>query len=304
MKHPISTPARSFEDALQRIQHLQTHDDDSIHPASQTRLWSHGTKTTRAVLYLQGYTDSVQQFAPLGDVLFARGYTVFAPRLPYHGYKDRMNRDHGQLTIPEMLEWTNKVTDIGIGLGEQLTVMGLSLGGVLATWVAQYREVERVLLVAPAYGIGMLPWRMTKPAAQVLKRLPNLFMWWDPRVREQAGFEYTYPRFATRTLAQVFILGSELEHAARNQAPAAHAVWMITNANDFAVSNRLCDSFVQAWRAHPASRVYTYQFPRELNIPHDIMDPADPLVDPHVVYPPLLAILEQALPLHNPPSHK
>ncbi len=293
---PPSNPARSFDDAVKRIEQLRARDDDSIHPLSRARLWSHGKKTSRVILYLHGYTDSLQQFARLGDLFFERGYNVFAPRLPYHGYKDRMTPDHSRLTASEMVEWANMATDIAVGLGDTLTVVGLSLGGVLATWVAEYRaDVHRVLIVSPAFGTGMVPHRLTASLASLAKRLPNRFIWWDPRMGEKAGFAYTYPRFSTHTLAQVFLLGGDLLKQARAAPPAARAVWMITNANDMAVSNALCDMFVQVWRTHKTNQIWTYQFPREFGIPHDVMDPADPAVKPEIVYPPLIEIVEQDL---------
>lgn len=296
MIQPLSDPARSFEDAVARIRDLQAEDDDTIHPLSQTRFWSHGATTSRAILYLHGYTDSTQQFAPLGDLLYERGYNVFAPRLPYHGYKDRMTRAHCQLSASQLIAWASAATDIALGLGDKSTVIGLSLGGVLATWVAQHRaDVDRVLIVAAAHGTSLIPHRLTLPAARLFQRLPNLFIWWDPRVREQAGFDYTYPRFSTRTLAQAFLLSGELLEQARQDPPAARAVWVITNANDFAVSNALCEAFAAAWGKHHTNQVHIYQFPRELGIPHDIMDPADPAVKPEVVFPRLLEIVEQDL---------
>lgn len=296
MIQPRSDPAVSFPSAVARIQHLQTQDDDTIHPLSQTKFWSHGEKTPRAILYLHGYTDSTQQFTPFGELLYKQGYNVFAPRLPYHGYKDRLTTDHSQLTASQLVEWTNAMTDIAVGLGDALTVIGLSLGGVLATWVAQHRaDVDRVLIVAAALGTSVIPERLTLPAARLFKRLPNFFVWWDPRVRAQAGFEYTYPRFSTRTLAQAFLLGGELLQQAREHPPAARTVWVITNANDFAVSNARCDSFAAAWRRHNTNQIHTFQFPRELGIPHDIMDPADPGVKPEIVFPRLLEIVRQTV---------
>jgi alpha-beta hydrolase superfamily lysophospholipase len=286
-----------FARAAAQVRELQCKDDDLIHPHSCTKFWSQGDSTERAILYLHGYTDSTRQFEPFGELLAARGYNVFAPRLPYHGYKDRMNRDHGQFTAAEMLEWTNRVTDIAVGLGKELVVIGLSLGGVLATWVAEHRaDVERVLIVAPAYGTSLIPPPITSPAARVLKHLPNMFLWWDPRVREEAGFDYTYPRFSTHTLAQAFLLSGELLAHARREPPAARAVWMITNANDLAVSNKICRTFVTAWRVHGTHQVHTYEFARKHGIPHDLMDPNDPAVKPDIVYPALLDIVQQ--PLH------
>jgi pimeloyl-ACP methyl ester carboxylesterase len=296
MNQPTFAPVHDFPAALAQVQALQRQDDDSIHPDSGTKLWSHGDKTPRAVLYLHGYTDSTRQFDPFGDILFQQGFNVFAPRLPYHGYKDRLSCAHCELTADEMVEWTSSVTDLAVGLGSSLVVLGLSLGGVLATWVAEQRaDVERVLILSPAYGTRLLPAPMTSPTARVLRRLPNFFLWWDPRVREQAGFEYTYPRFATHTLAQAYLLSGDLLEHARNRPPAARAVWMITNANDYAVSPALCKTFVNAWRAHASGQVHTYEFPRVHRIPHDLMDPNDPGVKPDIVYPKLLDLIKQPL---------
>lgn len=298
MKTEFNTqPTATFDAACAQIAELQARDDETIHPASHTRLWSHAAKTPRAILYLHGYTDSVQQFARLGDMFFERGSNVYAPRLPHHGHKERMTAAHAELSAAEMLEWANRAVDAARGLGEELVVMGLSLGGVLATWVAEHRaDVQRVLIIAPAYGTSVIPPRLTHPTARVFRRLPNLFLWWDPRIREQAGFEYTYPRFSTHTLARAFLLSDEMLQRARKQPPAARAVWMITNANDFAVSNAMCDFFVAAWRAHNTNQVFTYQYPRALGIPHDILDAADPLVKPEIVYPPLVEMVEQPIP--------
>lgn len=289
-----SHPAQSFDDAVARIAQLQAQDNDTIHPKSQTQFLSHGHKTPRAILLLHGYTDSVHQYDVLSGLLFAQGSNVFVPRVPHHGYRDRMSDAHSTLTATQLVEWANSVTDMAVGLGDTLTVIGLSMGGVLATWVAEQRaDVERVLIVSPAYGAHVLPRNITVPAAQLLKRLPNFFVWWDTALKEKQGFDYSYPRYATRTLANLFVLGSELLQHARVKPPAAREVWMITNANDESVSNILCAEFVTAWRAHSPKQIHTYEYPRALGIPHDIMDVNDPAVKPVSVFPPLLEIVQQ-----------
>lgn len=289
-------PAESFDDASARFAELVgAEDNEIIHPASHSRFWSHGAKTARAVLYLHGYTDSTQQFEALGESFFQCGYNVVAPRLPHHGYRDRMSTAHGALTIDELQRWANDAVDLALGLGEKLTVLGLSLGGVMATWVAQSRaEVDQALLLAPAYGTKAIPPRLTRPLARLVHHLPNLFIWWDPRVRAETGIEYAYPRFATRTLAQLFSFSSEMLQTARERPPVARTVWMITNENDFAVSNALCDTFVAAWRKHNSNQIFTYQFPRALGLPHDLLDPIDAAVKPDLVYPRLIEIVQQA----------
>lgn len=283
----------SYADAVTGITALQARDDESIHPASVTRFLTHGERTPRAVLYLHGYTDSTQQFAPLAEQLFARGCNVLAPRLPHHGYQDRMTDAHGKLTAREAVDWANGAIDLARGLGERLSVIGLSLGGVLATWLAQHRDnVDQVIIVAPAYGASFVPAPLTPHLARLALRLPNLLVWWDLRAGEKQGHGYTYPRFGTRALADTFLLGGELLAEARRAPPRAGSTWMITNANDAAVNNALCRQFVQAWTRHATDRVHAYEIPRHHGIPHDCIDPNEAGAQPDLVFPLLVNIVE------------
>ncbi len=296
IKIPPTNPARTYADALARVQALRDLDDETIHPVSHTKLWTHGSKTKRAVLYLQGYTDSTHQFTSLGEQLFKRGFNVFAPRLPYHGYQDRLSRDHAKLTPSQLVDWANQAVDTALGLGDSVTVIGLSLGGVMATWVAQYRgDVQQVLIISPAYGASSIPPGLTGGAARLFQILPNMFMWWDPKVKAETGVDYAYPRFATHTLARLFQFAGKLLQVARQKPPAAKAVWMITNANDFAVNNGLCDEMVAAWRSHSTGQIQTYQFPRELGLPHDLLDPSEVTANSDAVYTRLIEIIEKNL---------
>src|SRR5829696_3752629 len=122
MLSPTSHPAQSFDDALRRVKQFQAQDTDLIHPKSQTLFLSHGRKTPRAILLLHGYTDSVHQYDVLSKLLFDAGHNVFIPRLPHHGYLDRLSAHHSTLTADELIEWVNTVTDIAVGLGDTLTV--------------------------------------------------------------------------------------------------------------------------------------------------------------------------------------
>lgn len=290
---PQPNPTRTYEEAAARIAAIQGKDGPKVHPLSRTRFWTHGSRTRRALLYLHGYTDSTQQFNDLGAQLFQRGWNVFAPRLPHHGYINRLDCDHCLLTARSLVEWTSEATDAALGLGDELTVMGLSLGGVLATWVAQYRhQVKRVLIISPAYGNAYIPAAATPALARAVLRLPNWFVWWNLRAREAAGHAYSYPRLATHTMANVFLLSAELLTVARRTRPAVREVWMITNANDRAVHNGICRRFVAAWRAHGEGAISTFEFPRELGMPHDLMDPAEVGARPEVVFPKLIEILE------------
>lgn len=285
--------ALSYAGSVARIEKIRAAEDETvIHPLSHTKLWTHGERAPHAVIYFHGYTDSNQQFAGLAEKLFERGYNVFTPRLTHHGYRDRMHRAHGELTAPQLLSFAAEMTDAARGLGDTLTVIGLSLGGVLATWVAQTRgDIQKVLILSPAYGTRLIPKGLTATAAHVFKRIPNQFFWWNPTVRAETGNAYAYPQFSTHTLARLFLLANGLLQDAKRTPPAAHEIWMITNANDTAVNNALCAEFVAAWRAHQAN-VQTYEFPRNLGLPHDLLDPTEETAQSEVVYQKIIEIIE------------
>ena len=47
-----------------------------------------------------------------------------------------------------------RAVDIAAGLGDQVTIAGLSAGGVVAAWAAQHRrDVHRAVLIAPSLGV-------------------------------------------------------------------------------------------------------------------------------------------------------
>ena len=67
---------------------------------------------------------------------------------------------------------------------------------------------------------------------------------------------------------------------------------MVTNANDDAVDNRAAVRLAEAWRAAGAADVTCYEFPAELGLPHDLIDPAKPEGRPEIVFPKLLELID------------
>ena len=79
---------------------------------------------------------------------------------------------------------------------------------------------------------------------------------------------------------------------ARQKAPAAGSILVITNLNDSGVDNVVTDN-VDLWRTHGAKDVQTYQFPADLHLGHDIIDVKDPNMNVAAVYPKLLELIDQ-----------
>jgi alpha-beta hydrolase superfamily lysophospholipase len=234
----------------------------------------------------------------LGQRFVERGFHVFIPRLPYHGYADRMTTAHRHLTARELVDATAECVDLAAGLADEVTVSGISMGGILAIWAAQFRDVALAAPIAPAIGVRFLPHAISGLVFGVMARLPNRFIWWDPRVkRDLPGPPYAYPRFSTHALAATQQLALDLVEVAREGPPRARSVLMISNAADLAVNNRAAKLLVSRWRAAGARNVQLFEFPRHLKLFHDLVDPLQPNARPELVHP----LLEEMLLSGAPP---
>jgi alpha-beta hydrolase superfamily lysophospholipase len=291
--------ASSYREARARFEAIVQRDTAAVDPASRSQLIGPGHRTQRAIVFFHGLTNSPQQFLRLASRFTARGYTVLIPRLPYHGYLDRMSIDLARLTMQELIDTTAEAVDLAAGLADEVSVSGISLGGVLAIWVAQYRKVALAAPIAPAIGVPMLPYAVTGVVFGAMKRLPNRFVWWDPRVKQALlGPAYAYPRFSTHALAQTQLLALDLVSAAREAPPCAKRVWMVSNAADLAVSNAAAARLLNHWQRAGATNVRSFQFPRCLKLFHDLVDPLQPNAQPDLVHP----VLEQILATDTAPD--
>ncbi|HOG46422.1 MAG TPA: alpha/beta fold hydrolase [Anaerolineae bacterium] len=289
-----SRPAASYAEAVARIGALQAEDTAAVSPVSRLIFLTHGQQAERAIVFFHGYTSSPAQFRRLGEMFYELGYNVLIPRLPHHGLSDRLAPDHALLTAEELARLADEASDIALGLGEQVTVAGLSMGGVMAGWAAQERaEVSLAAPIAPGFGLYPLPARLARPFTHVTLRMPNVFRWWDPVLKDKAPDPgYGYPRYSTHALAQMLRLSAAVQAKAKHKAPATRNVLLVTNANDLSVDNRTAQRLVAAWQRAGAEHIRCYEFPAGLGLPHDLIDPAEPLQQTDVVYPVLVELLQ------------
>jgi pimeloyl-ACP methyl ester carboxylesterase len=287
----------NFAESVELVRRLQAREtaDPLINSECHSVLFEHGDAARRAIVFLHGITSSPIQFRDLGARFHARGYNVLIPRMPRHGYTDRLSRDHARLTRAEFVEFVSEAVDIGRGLGKHLTVAGLSVSGVVAAWCAQHRpDVDLAVLIAPAFSPFGVPLLLTPALSRIALRVPNVFIWWDPRQRARLGPACSYPRFSTHAMAQSFLLGADVYSAARRKPPAAAAILAITTRRDPAVNNAATRLVLRRWRAHGAATVREYQFGPELGQLHDIIGPYQPNARVDTVYPVLLDLIDSS----------
>jgi pimeloyl-ACP methyl ester carboxylesterase len=296
--HP--NPAADYSEATRRVAALQVEETAGFNPLCKAQLLTHGQKTARAIAFIHGYTNCPHQFLPLGQQFYDLGYNVLLVPMPHHGLADLMTNDMSKLTAEEMAAYADQLVDISHGLGDRVTVAGLSQGGVVAGWAAQTRpDLDQAVLIAPGFGLKLIPTPLTVLAANVVLLAPESYQWWDPLhdpkspppTLSPTGVQ-GYPRYSLHGLAQQLRLGFATEALARRTAPAAKSILLVTNANDLAVENSVADQVAADWRAH-GGNVTIYDFSANLNLYHDLISPEQSLQRIDIVYPKLIELINQ-----------
>jgi carboxylesterase len=289
-------PAQSYEDALARIDAIQSEEANlDLHPECKTRLQSHGKQATTVIVLLHGFTSCPDQFVALGQEYFDKGYNVYIPREPHHGFNDRRGDPLEGLTADKLAAFANQTADIAQGLGERVIVTGLSGGGAMATYLSQEREdVDVAAPISPFLGIGFIPRQLNRPFANLFLIVPNFWQWWDPVQKEnnQLTAPYAYARYPLHALLENMRLGYATEADAKRVPPKAEKIVVITNANDESVNNGVIAEFEKMWREHGDENLTAFKFDKLLGLPHDLITPTRPGAKIELVYPKILELVQ------------
>ncbi|HZV76283.1 MAG TPA: alpha/beta fold hydrolase [Candidatus Babeliales bacterium] len=259
-------------------------------PQARTALLEHGRSAPVAIVLFHGLTNNPAQYARLAPMLYERDVNVLVPRLPTHGDRDRLTKAPASLTAEMLLSAAYEAVDIACGLGERVAVLGISMGALLAAYLAQFRAIALAVPVAPSFALLHLPHPVSRFVARVGLRLPNRFLWWDPRVRADEPPLTAYPRFSTRALMQSLRIGDAVYEASARQPPLAERIVTVVNRTDPAVNNHVAKRISAAWSAGDPGHV-SYVELRGLPHVHDIIDPQQPLARTGEVYPKLFEAL-------------
>jgi len=287
-------PSRSYEESVSRINNLRVLDGEAIAPDGHLIFLTHGDKVSKTIVFFHGGTNSPRQFEALGRIFYEKGYNVLIPRVPHHGLKDRMTEDYAKLTVLEMTQLSDESVDIAQGLGEHITVAGLSMGANMACWLAQNRsDINCAVIISPFWGWKKLPVGLLKPAINLLFFLPNIFLWWDEKEKKALlGPTSAYYRFSTRGLAQIMLLGWIVIKEARSKAPKTRNIVVITNQLDDSANEKIFDKVADDWQKHKSVKITRFQFDKSLGVLHDLIDPEQPYQKTAIVYPKLIELIE------------
>ncbi len=287
-------PAQSYEAAMARFDALLAEERarGDIDEKCLPYVLTHNERTTRSIILFHGLTACPFQYHEFAQLLYDQGYNVFVPRLPRHGYIDRTSNALAELTAEELAAMMDSTADLAAGLGDEVTMAGLSLGGNVAAMGAQLRtDLRMAAPMAPALGFRFVPDFLTPALTRLILGLsPDIYIWWDPINQADFQAESGYPGFSLRALGEIYRLGLGVRALAADQPPASQSQLMISNWGDPAVSLGAIDALTAAWKRNGGD-VATYRFSLLPWLPHDFISPDAVGANTAHTYPKLLELL-------------
>ena len=266
--HPIAPPP-TYEDVIARVARRQATDDSVVAQGGRSILLTHDRRTPRVYVLLHGFTNSPSQFQEVGERLFAiTGDNVYIPRLPRHAERETPVRALSRVRADELTMFADSVVDVARGLGDSVVVVGMSAGGSITAWIAQWRaDVQRAVLIAPALGTGLLSEDQGRELVDIASILPNITRTTKPDTTRPDMVQGT----TSRGLAEVLSLGQRVRDQAVQFQPRVREIVFLINERDRTVSEKASLDLAQQWFDQGAS-VLVYKFPASAKLPHNVME--------------------------------
>ena len=289
-------PTSSFAEATARFDEVARREAarPDLLAECRSKLLTNGASTNRAIVLFHGYTNCPQQFAQLGEQLAAEGFNVYIPLMPEHGEADREHTSLGALSAEKLIDYANESADIATGLGDRVTVLGLSGGGTVAAYLAQFREeVDFAVPAAPYLGLPWAPNWFTPALVNLASILPPIGIGTSASAGSGTGTYAPYAYYDNNTRAAVAYmrLGQvTLADADRHPHRARQTLTVVNDADD-TVNIPTIDVLTGRWRSLAPDATGERRFPASLKLPHDIIGPDR--VDQRIaeVYPVLLDLI-------------
>lgn len=137
----------------------------------------HPENAMAAVLALHGYTGRPGDLKYLAERLASAGMAVSVPRLPGAG------TDMDDLSTTTQRDWIRRSYDAWLDLRsryESVSIVGYSMGGLLALELAERVGPEKLVLLAPALVTSHKLMRLTPLLAPFARILPTVKTGWKP----------------------------------------------------------------------------------------------------------------------------
>jgi esterase/lipase len=290
----LPDPTVSYEEALGRYAEVSAIDDrEPVYEPCRSQLLDHGRRTEQVVVLFHGLTNCPQQYLDFGREIFETGANVLILRAPRHGLASSYDTIEegvgsvdvvGRLTANELRDFGDDAIDIATGLGDSVVVSGLSMGGVIATWVAQFRsDVDRVVAVAPAVSIPGVPHFVTTAFINLFNRVSNLSL------PSSSELDHAYHGESSGALAAMFLFAQAIGNESTTRPAATDEVIVVLNPTDNQVDNDHVRDLVDDWE--DGDGVVEIQMLPDVGLPHDVIDEDQAAGDVDLVYPILIPLI-------------
>ena len=233
-------PAADYAAGVARIRAVQKADSSpGIAERGRSIALLHGAHTDKAVVILHGYTSCPKQFRRVAQGYYEAGYNVWVPRAPMHGYADYLTPAQSRIKAGALRDYADDAIDVGVGLGDEVTVVGLSGGGALTLWsLAERPEVARAVAISPFLHPRSVPvWQM-RPLGRLTSvgLLRGMYRWWDPVLKgspeRQRIDPNVYPRGSVSAMMQYLTIGRWLRDTRAKDGPPAGSLTLVVNEHD------------------------------------------------------------------------
>ena len=292
---PVSTdqldsnpdPAANYDEAIQRFETIQQEEASIVNDASGSLMMTHGEPTDEVYVLVHGTTNSPRQWEELGNTLYEQDHNVLILRMPDHGLKSHDVSELKALRAEDLRDYADQAIDLATGLGDQITVIGISGGGAVTTWIAQHRpEADRIVALSPFYGVPEIPSFLNTFLMNLASRVPNVTL----QNPEEPQRDWVYRGEATRGVAEFMRLGRNVFAAAENETPVVKETYFITTAVDDTADNDYTVDLATTWTEAGAD-VSWFEFDTSYDIPHNSVDPAADPEKKALVYDKILEML-------------
>lgn len=173
---------------LTKVENCIVENKPVVEGADRCIEWAEGCqqlKTELSVVFLHGWGACRQECRPCPQrIAQSLNANLYCARLPGHGRKreDLTDIPCGETLVTEalpkeLLLSALEAIKIGFSIGNKVVLIGMSTGGVLATWLASLPDVKEhvasLVLVSPAYGLGHPMYPVLKHTFATLRLLPQ-----------------------------------------------------------------------------------------------------------------------------------
>ena len=269
--HP--DPAPSYEEAVLTVDAFwDVEEREPLAPEGPSIAMLTGERTPKAVVLFHGYTTVPRQFRLIAQGFRDAGCNVWVPRMPFHGLPDRLTGAPSALTAPMLRDHADRAIDVARGLGDSVTVVGLSGGGSLATWCATARDdVDETVAISPLMKpLGFPAWAV-RLLVSTMPHVPDHYDWWYPKLKQElAG--YQYPRFSYKGIAAFLQLVYWCEDEARRRPyPVRGRYTLVRNDGEDRLDSTFNERLVRTLVA--PERLSVYGIEAADGLKHDIVTP-------------------------------